>query len=130
MSENITVDRVGPYGIMVGQEWLGLEKSLTPQMFVKGVTYEIEVTKSAKGKRFIQKAIPVQLEVKPEAKGNAVVVKPSVAGRDFQGEAEGKTRCALLEALLSNPALVNIETQNLEQVIKLANDGFKYVFGR
>lgn len=46
-------------------------------------------------------------------------------GRDFDKEAKGKTKCALMEALLSNPNHVDTPVSDL---IVRADEALKYVF--
>jgi hypothetical protein len=61
-------------------------------------------------------------------------VVPSYKARDYDGEARGKTRCALYEAALQSPVIANftMTCNGLEEALKLvedaANAGFKYVF--
>lgn len=55
-----------------------------------------------------------------------------VKGRDYEAEALGKTRCALLEALFSNASLVNgnMSNEELSNLFELAEKGVQFVFGK
>lgn len=54
------------------------------------------------------------------------------AGRDFEKEARGKTRCAMFEAALASPAIAGMKFDTMEQYLALveqaANRGVAYTF--
>lgn len=48
----ITIGRVGPYGVKVGEVWYGLNRPITPKDFTESKTYDVEM-KESKGKYYI-----------------------------------------------------------------------------
>ena len=46
--ETILINRVGPYGVLVGETWYGLNEPLTPKNFVAGQAYDVLVKVGAK----------------------------------------------------------------------------------
>lgn len=106
-----------------------------------GTLYEVEVYTSDKGNKYIQKLLgPGSIKDNPHvenktiATGSVPPVKAPPKSRDFDAEARGKTRCAIMEAALQSPALVQLASSgnidDLKVVLKkLADFGYAYVFG-
>lgn len=75
--EVITIERPGPYGVLVDGEWYGISEDadLTPDQFKKGGVYTVLTNTSNKtGKKYIQKLVDadeseaVEEEAKPAFK--------------------------------------------------------------
>lgn len=112
-----------------------------------GNTYEVEVYTTGTGGKYIQKMVamvsngakaapekteetPAKAEDKPVRK--TYTPKAAVStGRNFDAEARGKTRCALMEAALQSPALPAFAS-SLDEYKKLlveaADYAYTYVF--
>lgn len=98
---------------------------------VPGASYEMTLYISDKGARYANTVgKQVGEVVAPPKVDKAVVESPrkqlDVKPRDFDKEARGKTRCALLEAVLSNSA-VNFD--EIEKHLPMIDKLVAYVFG-
>lgn len=116
--EEIKIDAVGPYGVLVGTTWYDADEAIRGGM-QKGGTYAVAVSsytsKTGKAKKRIKeviessapaveatKAVAPKKAFVPKA---AVAAEPKVGGRDFDAEARGKIRSLFLEAAM--PTLLN-----------------------
>lgn len=137
----ITVAAKSKYGVLDSNsnQWFNGSKVVPITTLEKGLSYKIETAdrtgKDGKMYKDIVKAEKVDAPkvekpvAKPDYKGNS-----NSGGRDFNKEAEGKTRCSMYEAALASPIVahycMSVEslTEALKLVEKVADEGFKYVF--
>lgn len=150
-NETITVEKVNQYGVHVGGKQYNYSKNYSGQKLVAGQTVTASIYTSATGAKYINQVCdnPVVLEVaarglpfeappapiKRAYKSKVSLTPPERAasvlpmGRDFDKENRGKTRCALLEALYSNPNVVtDLGKMNVEDIYKVVEDGVNFVF--
>lgn len=78
IKETITIERVGPYGVKVGETWYGLNKPLEPSDFENGKTYEI-LKKEGQTKNGPKSYIAQILGVGPREVGTSNVPSPVAA---------------------------------------------------
>lgn len=71
-------------------------------------------------------AVDVVAVAQAEVKKDPAIEHAKSSARDFDKEARGKTRCALLQALYSNASL---DTDDTDKLMRLADLGVDYVFG-
>lgn len=114
--EEIKIDAIGPYGVLVGTTWYDADDAIRNGM-LKGMTYSVAVSsytsKTGKAKKRIKEVldVPVVIEApKITVKKSTFVPKVAAAksdysGRDFDAEARGKIRSLFLEAAM--PTLLN-----------------------
>lgn len=107
--------------------FVGVSKPLTLDQFEKGSTYDVEIKENGKFKNIVSLGgttgrTPVNPVGTPPPFNKA-------PGRDFDKENRGKTRCVLMEALLSNPNVVDASTKDIGQLTTLVDMAVKYVFG-
>src|ERR1700749_4208529 len=94
--------------------------------FPAGTVLDAELFVSDKGKRYINSAKIADVKT-PVADAKAETAKPvKTEGRNFDAENRGKTRCALLAGLLSNPS---VNVNDVEATKKLISDYVGFVFG-
>jgi len=139
VNEVVQIKQLTKYGFQLEDgsyvNWSKNLKDTDKLKVVPGASLEIELYISDKGSKYANSIgaqvgevkAPPKTEMK-EKPGVATYQKVSaaLAPRDFDKEARGKTRCALLEALWSNPST---DTSNKEDVFKLVEAGVAFVFG-
>lgn len=141
VKEVVKVKALSRYGFQIEDgsyvNWGKFVKEEDKGKVVPGGSYEMELYISDKGSKNVNKVgeqvgtIPVPSEATRVAQ-SAVTYEPkarpaaSPVGRDFDKEARGKTRCALLEALLSNAA---VDTTDMFKLFAVVDQGVSYVFG-
>lgn len=132
--ETITIDTVTKYGGRVNGKNYNLSKNYTGPVLQALKTYEAEIYTSAQGAKYINKilreiegvaeretvAVPTPAPTAPVAATNTHVYK----ARDFDKEARGKTRCALYEAALASPFLM--QSKDSEEFKRRADELVAY----
>jgi hypothetical protein len=113
--QEILIERIGPYGVMAGGEWFGLDKNsnLTPESFQKGLSYQVEVFKTAKGKSIIKSFMRASDILAPGPQApitKAGPSKPKAWGRDlseYEVEKDKRIRVSgIVQAVANSPAIV------------------------
>jgi hypothetical protein len=139
----ITVKNSTKFGLITvdGKMLSNYDKSYDHTKAKAGDVLEVEIKTSKAGKDYINKikerkhlvqtASVVPQPAKTVATQTATVVKP----RDFDKEAQGKTRCALYEAALGSPILAQMLVGSTKEEAKalikeFVEDGFDVVFGK
>lgn len=155
MEERITVEEVvqGKFGEQVkyNGQYYSYGKFYKGSKLKAGKSYTLDLFVSEKGNRYINKVISngdgevkkspkrgrkpkVTAETYTSVTGTNIVTPTVVKIRDFDAEARGKTRCALMEATLQSPLLPLMVTNphDSDEVKRVAellcNMGFVYVF--
>lgn len=127
LKETITVEVAGKWGPKANGKYYGLKRPLQPTDFEAGKTYDVLTEPWAKGEKsgvnIVQNlgetrlaAIKKSIEI-PERK-QVEIPQIKTAGRDFDKEARGKTKCALYEAALQSPYLATVAKDQADFLAK------------
>lgn len=113
--EVITIERTGPYGVLVDGEWYGISQNadLTPDDFKKGGSYTVLINQAKSGKNYIQKIMDKDEEGAEEEAPRPVFKKktftPSAkptGGYNDPKTAERIIRQGVYQAVAQSPAIV------------------------
>lgn len=134
VSEVVAVKALSKYGFQLTDgsyvNWGKFVKDEDKSRVVPGASYEVEMYISDKGSKSansigrqvgVTADVPAVRATAPHA-ASQVVVK----ARDFDAEARGKTRCALLQGLLANPSL---DLAQIEKELPMIDILVSFVFG-
>lgn len=140
MVEEVKEGKYGPFA-KVGGKYYNKGKQFKGNFddMKAGNTYEVEVYTTESGGKYIQKLIamhrpegsvpPKQVEEVKKSKDKPVF--KATTTRDYDAEAKGKTRCAVIEAALSSPALAaycGSFDEYKKMLVEAANLAYAYVF--
>lgn len=110
IKETVTIGQVGPYGVRVGDEWIGVNEPLSPSDFISGKTYDVlyrkgkPSEKSPGGKKYINQIVG-------EGQATTVAKVPTVPSQTANKTVEPANkdirilRQGVYQAALHSPAL-------------------------
>lgn len=138
VKKTVVIERVGPYGVLVGGEWLGVNEPLTPKDFEAGRSYDVltktSVNKVGKEKTYIaqivgSKAVTSIAWGTTESQSSAKTVTT-----DYKAEQVDKNtsikRQGLVQAALQSPGLAAFamnKEEYLKLVFEVAEAGVQFV---
>jgi hypothetical protein len=139
IKETITIGQVGPYGVRVGDEWIGVNEPLSPSDFISGKTYDVlyrkgkPSEKSPGGKKYINQIVgegnsapaAVKPVTKPSQSAN-IITEP--ANKDVRILRQGVYQAALHSPALAGFAATVDEYKAL--VKNVAEDIIKAIEGK
>lgn len=144
---NVVESLEGKYGPQVKDDngaYYSFSKFYKGETKLAAGAYSIDLYVSAKGSNYINSLqgsamVAPPAPVKRVAKVKQVTETPlmtspkadvSFKPRDFDAEARGKTRCALVEALFSNPNVVqDVAKLQTAPLFLLVDEAVDYIFG-
>lgn len=134
VNEVVQVAELSRYGFKTAKgvyvNWSKGTKQADKDKVVPGAVFEMELYVSDKGAHYVN-SVGKQMDDVPGAVPSVITPKlsqthPPTVGRDFDKEARGKTRCALLQGLLANSAL---DLATIDQHFPMIERAVAFVFG-
>lgn len=135
--EVITINKVGKFGVLVGEVWYSTNEPLKPTDFVSGQTYNVTVSISKTGKRYI-KNMSVTGNVKPVEASPLTTEAKKIVENTFNYEDHQKAKNEQIKRQGTWQAAVqalgltsNGDIKELAaKVRELAEDGIRFIEGK
>lgn len=139
VKETVVVTYVGKFGPRVGDTWYNIDQKsgVKPEQFEKGKTYDVLVSVSKTGKKYIQQIVgdgitevvvphttPVNVEALKDKPGDDKILqtlKKEKKETDWDGIARGKVACAAFGDALKSSGLAMYSTSK-EEYLKLVEE--------